>query len=549
MNNHLDRYRHVAEILARNGLDVLVSATGLERRLGGLAGSGRAATPNPQRLRLALEELGPVFIKLGQMLSTRPDLLPDDYIAELAKLQDGAPPLAADTVRALITQELGQAPEEIFAAFDDVPLASASIGQAHEATLRDGTAVVIKVRRPGVVAAVIEDLDILHNLATFATHNWAAAADYNLAGIAADFATTLRAELDYLQEGRNAERFAVNFAAEADIHIPRIHWPTTTSRVLTIERIRGIKVDRLEELDEAGLDRHELADRAARAAAKMVFVDGFFHADPHPGNLFVEPSGAIGLIDFGMVGEVGKPLREQLGRLLLAFTSNDPGRISSALLDLSTGVHPPDRRALRTDTARFMQLYQGKSLGQLSIAPLVTQMLAILRTHHLQLPREMALLVKMLLMTEGLGARLDPDFSLGEVLKPYARTLALEHFEPRNIAAILGRLGWTAADLGSGLPEMLERLAVRMEDGVEVHLRAAELEPLVSRAEQIGNRLVAGMIAAAFIRGIGDLTAADRDRLKTWSNPLIAGGLGAVGALGAYLSVTSRRRRHRGDRQ
>ncbi|WP_154605332.1 ABC1 kinase family protein [Arthrobacter sp. AQ5-05] len=548
MITHWERYGQVTEILARHGLGFLAAATGVDQWLNGRAGTAKTATANPERLRQALEELGPVFIKLGQMLSTRSDLLPPEYIAELAKLQDGAPPLASDTVRALVTQELGKAPEELFKTFDDAPLASASIGQAHEATLHDGTAVVIKVRRPGVVAQVNEDLEILQNLATRATRTWAGAATYNLAGITADFAETLRAELDYLQEGRNAERFARNFDSEPDIHIPAIFWETTTSRVLTIERIRGIKVDQLQALKAAGIDRHELADRAARAAAKMVFVDGFFHADPHPGNLFVEPSGSIGLIDFGMVGEVGKQLREQLGRLLLAFTANDPGRITSALLALSTHTGTADRSGLRTDTAQFMRLYQGKSLGQIDIAPLVTSMLTILRTHHLQLPRELALLVKMLLMMEGLGARLDPDFSLGEVLKPYAKRLALERFAPRNVAAVLSQLGLTAADLGTGLPEKLERLVARMEDGVEVHLRAAELEPLISRAEAIGNRLVAGMIAAAFIRGVGELTTADRDRLKIWLNPLMAGGVGAVGVLGTYLALTARPRRRGGTK-
>jgi ubiquinone biosynthesis protein len=542
MNSHLDRLAQVAEILARHGLGSLLAATGPERWHMGHGPGPETAISTPHRLRLALEELGPVFIKLGQMLSTRPDLLSPEYLAELSKLQDDAPPVPADVIRSVIRAELGAAPEELFATFDDVPLASASIGQAHAAILQDGTAVVIKVRRPGVVALVNEDLEILQNLAARISHNWEAAANYNLTGIAADFSATLRAELDYLQEGRNAEHFAANFATIRDIHIPRIFWATTTSRVLTIERIHGIKVDDDQAIAAAGINRHELADRAARAAAKMVFDDGFFHADPHPGNLFVEPSGSIGLIDFGMVGEVSPQLRGQLAKLLQAFTSNDASRISNSLLALSVSPPTTDRGSLRQDTAVFMRLYEGKKLGQLEIAPLITHMLAILRDHHLQLPREMALLIKMLLMTEGMGARLDPNFSLGEVLKPYATRLALERFKPGNVAQLLARLGLGAADLGATLPERLERLAGRLDDGVEVHLRAAELEPLVARAEKIGNRLVAGMIAAAFIRGLGDVATADGDRLKMWGKPLAAGGIGAVGALGAYLAWTGRRR-------
>ena len=543
MNTHLERLAQVAEILSRHGLGSIAAATGVDRwRMAQALGSNPQIS-HPHRIRLALEELGPVFIKLGQMLSTRPDLLPAGYISELAKLQDGAPPVAADVIRSTILQELGAAPEELFATFQDVPLASASIGQAHAATLFDGTDVVVKVRRPGVVARVNEDLEILQNLATYAGRSWPAAADYNFSGIASDFATTLRAELDYLQEGRNAERFAANFVADPGIHIPKIIWKTTTSRVLTIERIYGIKVDDVQGLSGAGIDLHELATRAAGAAAKMIFEDGFFHADPHPGNLFVETAGTIGLIDFGMVGEVDAPLRERLAKLLQAFTANNPDRISRALLELSTAPPTTDRTMLRHDSAVFVQLYQGKKLGQLEIAPLVMQLLAILRNHHLQLPREMALLAKMLLMTEGMGARLDPEFSLGNVLKPYATALAMERFEPRRLTQAFSRLGLTVAELGLDLPEKLERLVGRMDDGVEVHLRTSELEPLVVRAEKIGNRLVAGMVAAAFIRGIGDVATADSQRLKTWGKPLVAGAIGAVGALSTYLAWTGRRQR------
>lgn len=542
MNTHLERLAQVAEILSRHGLGSLAAATGVGKWRVAQALGANPQISNPHRIRLALEELGPVFIKLGQMLSTRPDLLPPGYLTELSKLQDGAPAVAVKAIRSIIEQELGSAPEELFAVFDDSPLASASIGQAHAATLFDGTDVVVKVRRPGIVARVNEDLEILQNLAIYASRNWPAAADYNVSGIASDFAQTLRAELDYLQEGRNAERFAANFAEFEGIHIPRIFWDTTSTRVLSIERIRGIKVDDAEGLAAAGIDTHEVADRATRAAAKMIFEDGFFHADPHPGNLFVETTGDIGLIDFGMVGEVSAPLREQLGKLLQAFTANSPDRISRALLELSTAPPATDRSVLRHDAALFIQVYQGKTLGEVEIGPLVLQLLALLRNHRLELPREIALLAKMLLMTEGMGSRLNPEFSLGKVLKPYAARMAMERFEPRKLAQGFSRLGMTVAELGIDLPEKLERLAGRMDDGVEVNLRTAELEPLVARVEQIGNRLVAGMVTAAFIRGIGDVATADSERLRRWGTPLVAGAVGAVGALSSYLAWTGRRR-------
>ncbi|MFI8412089.1 ABC1 kinase family protein [Paeniglutamicibacter gangotriensis] len=548
MNTQLERFSRIAEILTRHGLGFLASSMGLERWLPGRATMTAAEATSPERLRLALEELGPTFIKLGQLLSTRSDILPAAYLTELSKLQDSTPAVPAAVIRSLIQQELGALPEQLFATFEDEPLASASIGQAHAATMADGTEVVVKVRRPGIVARIDEDLEILKNLAAHASRRWEAAADYNVTGIAAEFADTLRAELDYLREGRDAERFAENFASSEDIYVPGIFWATTTSRVLTMERIRGIKVDQIDALDRAGIDRGQVAERAARAAAKMIFEDGFFHADPHPGNLFIQPGGRIALIDFGMVGEIDDRLRGQLGTLLLAFTSNDPERIGSALLMISVTTPAVDRGALRRDAARFIRLYEGRQLSEVEIAPLITQMLAILRNHRLQLPREMAMLLKMVLMTEGMGVRLDPEFSLGEILRPYAKRLAQDRFSPRTLADRLGRAGLEAAELGMELPEKLRALLDSMDAGVEVHLRAEELEPLVGRMERIGNRLVAGVIAAAFIRGIGELTAADGERMRTWQNPLLGAGLGAAGSLGAYLAWTARRKKSRGRR-
>lgn len=543
MGNHFERYAEVAEILARHGLGSLATRIGLGRvRLGSGPWSGDDLT-NPERVRRALEELGPTFIKLGQVLSTRPDILPPAYLSELSKLQSEAPQVPAQTIRSLITQELGASPEELFKTFSDTPLASASIGQAHAATMHDGTAVVVKVRRPGVVAQVQEDLEILNNLAKQASRNWAALADYNFEAIATDFSATLRAELDYLHEGSNAERFARNFANDSSIHIPKIYWETTTSRILTIERIYGHKIDDVEIMALPASERNALADLAARAVIKMIFEDGFFHADPHPGNLFVESSDCIALIDFGMAGEVGEELQSQLSNLLLAFSLNDPDRIARALVELSVNRPTTDRVALRQDVLRFMKLYQGRQLGQIEISPLITQILAILRNHHLQMPGEMAMLTKMIFMTEGMGVRLDPAFSLGTVIKPYAGKIAYSRALPRDLRRTLFHWGIEAADLGANLPDKLRRIFDVLDDGIEVHLRSDELAPIMSRAERIGNRLVAGMIVAAFIRGLGDLTTADREKLKTWQNTLVAGGVGAVTALGGYLAWTAKAQR------
>ncbi|MBV1778990.1 AarF/ABC1/UbiB kinase family protein [Paeniglutamicibacter sp. ABSL32-1] len=540
MTTHFERYAEVAEILVRHGLESLATGLGLERLHMRSAPGSTGRLGNPDRLVQALEELGPTFIKLGQVLSTRPDMLPPNYLAALSRLQDGTSPVPSDVIRSLIAQELGASPERFFADFSDVPLASASIGQAHAATLHDGTAVVVKVRKPGVVAQVQEDLEILQNLAHQASRNWPVVADYNVESVAAAFAATLRAELDYLKEGQNAERFANNFAGDESIHIPKVFWETTTSRVLTIERIRGLKID-----DEAVrsmplVERDQLADRATRAIAKMIFDDGFFHADPHPGNLFIEATGRIGLIDFGMVGELDDRLRDQLGKLLFAFSRSDADRISRRLIQLSVNTNIPDRERLVRDIGHFIRQYEGKLLGEIQLSALVTTLLTILRTHRLQLPTELAMLTKMILMTEGMGVRLNPEFNLGEALKPYAGRLAFERLNPRKLPGVLKKWGLDAADFGAELPEILEHVLRNLDDGPEVRLRSDDLMPLLARAERIGNRLVAGMILAAFIRGIGDLTTADRDRFNSWQNRLLAGGVGALGAMGGYLAWTSR---------
>lgn len=547
MNLRVHRYQEISEVLARHGLGFLMRITGLERWVPfhqGLLGHERRTQPytNPDHLRLALEELGPTFIKLGQLLSTRPDLLPLRYQTELAKLQDGAPPVPGATVRQLIREELGAEPDEVFVDFTLEPLASASIGQAHAATLHDGTHVVVKVRRPDVIPTIEADLDILQNLAVQISRRWDAAADYNLPGIAAEFAQTLRAELDYLQEGRNAERFAHNFAADPGVHIPRVFWETSTSRVLTLERIVGMKVNDLEALDRAGIDRAALALRSAGTAVKMVFEDGFFHADPHPGNLFIESDGRIGLIDFGMVGEVNDKLRGQLGILLSALARSDPDRVGSALLNLSVTRQPVDRSRLRADLTRFISLYEGRQLSQIEIGPLITEAVALLRTYHLQMPQELAKLLKMMIMAEGIGVELDPRFNLGGVLAPYAKKLIFSRFSPQALAGRMAAAGADAAELAVDLPDLLRRVVDTLDTGgLEVHLRAAELEPLVGRMERIGNRLVAGMISAALIGGVGALTTGDRERWGSWEKPLMRAGLGAGGALGAYLVWTSRR--------
>ena len=325
-----------------------------------------------------------------------------------------------------------------------------------------------------------------------------------------------------------------------------MYWETTTSRVLTLERVVGIKVDDLDGLDRARVDRRALATKAAGVAVSMVFEHGFFHADPHPGNLFIEPDGRIGLIDFGMVGEVDDGLRHQLASVLAALTGHDVERLAKALLDLSVVKRPVDRDQFRADLIIFMSLYRGRRLGEVNIAKLASQLLALLRKHRLQLPQEVASLLRFFLMVEGMGARLDPEFNLGDFLGPYARQLVLDRFTPEALLRQLMTSGQDAAALAVDLPDRMRRLFDLLDSsGVVVRMEAADFEPLVGRLERLGDRLVAGIVAAAFIRGISELAGADKERFGRWERPLMGVGLGMAGALGTYLGWTARRMKRR----
>ena len=495
------RQRQIAEVLTRYGLDYLANVIGLERLIARERAlrrreHGDTHTP-PEDLRLALEELGPTFIKLGQLLSTRADLLPPEYRAELAKLQDAAPAVPTDVVKDTIEAELHASADAAFASFHAEPLACASIGQAHLATLQDGTEVVVKVRRPNVVEEMDQDFEIIRNFAARASRHSNFAARNDLVGLADEFVETLRAQLDYLQEARNAERFAANFEGDSSVQIPRVFWEETTSRVITLERIRGMKVTDSAALDEAGLDRHE------QIVARGVFEDGLFHADPHPGNFFIEPDGRVGIVDFGMVGTLDDALREQLSRLLTAFLREDPDRLADAVLALGTSTEPVDRARLREDLAGLLSHYFGLSIGEISLRNALGEVLAIVRRHGLRLPRDLALLLTVLLIAEGLVAVVDPDFRFAEALAPYARRQLLAQLTPAALRRRVEQFGTDVAELAVDLPGRLDRLLGSVESGgLEVRLRTDELEALLARAERVGNRVAASVLAAALIDGL-----------------------------------------------
>jgi ubiquinone biosynthesis protein len=542
-DTHLHRYRQIAEVLTKHGFGYLLGLLGLDRflpfhqELLGQSSGNQTLTP-PQHIRVALEELGTTFIKLGQLLSTRPDLLPPEYLLEFAKLQDEAPPFDSGEARAIIETELGQSVETLFSNFESEPLAAASIGQVHAARLLNGTEVILKVRRPDVVKQLEEDLEILHNAAAALNRRWELAKRYDLLGLAQEFALTLRAELDYIREGQNAERFAANFAKDQTVHIPRIFWETTTSRVLTQERIRGIKVSEISALDEFGIDRAELAKRGTRAILKMIFEDGFFHADLHPGNFFVQPNDCFGLVDLGMVGTVNEKTQDYLANLILALTRQDFDRLTEAVLEMEATKQRVDRAELRRDLEHLVKPYFGLPLGQINLTPLFNDTFAVIRRHRLNLPSHLALLVKTIIIAEGIGTRLDPNFHLIEVIEPYADQLMLRLFSPRRMIKKLGQAGVDVARLGVEIPQQLRQILTEIErGGFEVGMKPNAFEPLITRLERLANRIVLGVIAAAFIVGLAILLSVFRPSgWERWLGTLFAIGFFFATVLGVYLA-------------
>jgi ubiquinone biosynthesis protein len=540
-NLHLDRSSQIARVLLAHGWGFLRN-----EQQSGPQGSRVLKSARPVHLRLALEELGTTFIKLGQILSTRADLLPPEYLAELTKLQDSAAPVPFEAIQKVLLTELGQPIENLFADFDPAPLAAASIGQAHVATLWDGTEVVVKIRRPGVVDQVNEDLEILKELATRASRHWSFADRYDLVGLVEEFSQTLRSELDYIREGHSAERFAVNFANDPAIHVPRIFWDATTSRVLTLERICGVKINDVEELKRQGTDPRRLAHYATNVVLKMVCEDGFFHADPHPGNFFIEPNGTIGLIDFGMVGVLDERTQELLAELLIVINRQDADRLVDVFLDLGVTKKRIDRALVRRDIERLLSTYWGLPLGELRVTALLNDVFSVMRRHHLHLPANLALLLKTMIMIEGLGVKLDPDFQLTTSLTHFTERLVLRQYSPSKLVHGLRRAGFDFAKLGVEIPQHLRRIASAAEDGsLQIGMRPEGFDPVIDRIEKIANRVVLGIIAAAFINGLAVLVSVyTPPGWPRWSWAVFGFGFVCALLLGVYLAWSILRTKH-----
>lgn len=500
---HIGRYRQIASAAARHGLGFVVAETGLGWLVPfqwGIFGHPRRPFPytRPEHLRMLLEELGTTFIKLGQVLSTRPDLLAPAYIVEFAKLRDQAPPVQAEAIVERIEAELARPLEEMFARFDRVPLASASIGQVHAAELRDGRSVVVKVQKPGVQRLVETDLEILLELANRARRRTDAM--YDIGALVEEFSWTLRGELDYLVEGRNADLFRRNFADQEWVRVPQIHWEYTTSRVLTMDRIQGMPIEEAIAAPRPGMDSRQLATNLVRWVLKQMFEDGFFHADPHPGNFFLLDGDALGVVDFGMVGYIDEETQYNLLRLLQALAAAD----SPAVVDLMTqlGAVGAGRNiaALRREMHRVLGRYYGRELGEVRLTSMIDDLMTVVRRHQLHMPADLAVLLKTLMMHESLAERIDPHFRLADVVEPYSEE-ALSRMKTAEVwGRRLARGTLEAAALSAELPSSLRRIVMMAERGeFEVAIKHDEVGEALSSFNSMLRTLGAAVLVGSAV--------------------------------------------------
>ncbi|HEV2644640.1 MAG TPA: AarF/UbiB family protein, partial [Candidatus Elarobacter sp.] len=411
-----ERYREILATLAKHGFGIIGDhfvADGDERD------QSRA-----ERLRLACEELGTMFIKLGQMLSTRGDLLPEAYRLELAKLVDDVPPLPADVITQVIREELGAAPETIFASFDPAPLGSASIGQVHSARLVDGRDVVVKVRKPGVETLVKIDLEILAELIETWAPRFPGLKQYDAKGVLREFSDSLLAELDYRREAANERFFRTIFSNEPGFSIPDVIGEYSTGRVLTHERVDGRKVSDVEGLSNRR--RAAVSQRIARFVLEPAFEHGVFYADPHSGNLMIQEDGSLAVIDFGTVGRLTPEARRRVAGMFLAISRRDAERLTDRVIEVTAPRHPIDRPQLTSDVERLLEQFVDVSFDDVPLGNALGELLHILRRHQLRLPSNLAALIKALVMCEGILQTLDPESSLADYLQPMAGKLVYQ---------------------------------------------------------------------------------------------------------------------------
>ena len=512
---NLNRGREIVQVLVRHGFGDAVRRLHLRRYLN----VGRRVlfwrkdpAPPPEkttaeRLRTALEDLGPTFVKFGQVASTRPDVLPPGLIRELTKLRETVPPFPPAESVAAVEAALGVPVAEAFREFDPIPVAAGSLGQVHRAVGRDGAALAVKVRRPGVVAETERDVRLMFDLAGLVERRLPELKVFDPTGLVRHFARTIRREVDFTREAASAAEVARLFGPDhRDLVVPAVREDLTTEAVLTTDWLDGLPADDPAALRAAGLDPAVVAAKGARVFLRQVFDHGLFHGDPHPGNVRVmpptagHPRGRIGLLDFGMVGVLDEEVRDRLVDLLAAVARQDVAAVSRHLQVVGTPLGEVDEPALRADVREFLATHYNVPLARLRVAAVISDFLSLLSRHRVRLPGDLMLLVRAAVSVEGTGRRLDPDFNLAAQLAPFARKLVRDRLDPKRLAKRFAGEASELAALAAAAPHQLGRTLEKLSrDELRVQLDVAGLDTLVQEVDRVGNRIAISLAMSALI--------------------------------------------------
>jgi ubiquinone biosynthesis protein len=540
----LKRLREISGVVARHGFGELWDRAKIWDVLGRREDHAR---PSPEvlratsarRFRETLSELGPTFIKLGQILSSRPDILPPDFISELSQLQDHVRPMPVEVIYRGIEQGLGRKALELFASIDPQPLASASIAQVHRATLPSGEEVVIKVQRPGIEEQIKSDTDLLFYLARFLEGVIEETGIYTPTGIVQEFRAAMLLELDFDNEARNIEAFAKNHVDREYVVVPRLHRSHSSRTVLTMQQLKGEKLKKVLEAPDS-VDRKLLAKHVLDASFHQLFDDGLFHGDPHPGNIIILPGDRIGLIDYGLVGRLSKGMQESIILLVLAISLRDPDTVARLLYKVGVPDERINLHAFRSDIHDILERYLGLKISQVDSGRLLAELVDLAMHYKIKIPKEYAVLSKAAGTTEGIIRQLDPDLDIAQAALPYAKQLLVERYSPDSMSGGLLRVGLQLQGFLQDTPAQISQILMDLEGGkFHVTIRNDELTRLNSNIKALGILLFAGMIASALIVGAFSLVGRSEGTDHTvWPVPALVGLTLSAMLFGAAVAWT-----------
>lgn len=541
---HAQRFRQIVSVFLKYGFHDLTTKIGLPRvrRIPFLQDREEQAAieamSQPERLRRACEELGPTFVKLGQLFASRTQLLPKEFTDELSKLQDEVEPIAFEELSAVIEQELDAPVETVFQSIERQPLGAASIAQVHRAVLRSGEPVVVKVQRPGIAQNAALDLEIMQQIAWMMEGHVEGWDVHRPSGVVDELARSLEKELDFSREAAHMERFAWQFEGDDTIYIPKVYYAHSTDRVLTMEFIEAIKVSSLEKLEAAQLDRKEIAVRIADLVMKQIFEYGFFHADPHPGNIHILPGNRICFLDFGLMGFLDIRTRETFVDLVWGIARRNEISVTNAILKLAEADSEPSREGLESDIADFMHQHFYRPVGEMRFGKLVTELFELTAKNRLRLPPDLFIMLKALSQTEELVRHLNPDHNLVEQAEPFMRKARMARLRPQRFAGNVLEFGRDFSELARDLPAELRRIISQIKTGdAKINFQHRGLEPAINSAERVSNRISYSLVLASLIIGSALIVHANLDFSEIPLLGLIGFLLSALMAFGLLISI------------